>query len=90
MSENEPTYEAVQKPTLGRIVYYCPTEEDLAGYNLHPATTELAAIVVHVKAEYNVNLHVFLNGPGTIYRTDVKYSVKKFDGGTWRWPHMVR
>lgn len=59
------------KPTVGRIVWYRPTEADLA-FNGGTEDTRYAAIVADVHSGTMVNLHVFDPSGRGMNRTSVK------------------
>jgi hypothetical protein len=80
------------KPTIGRIVLYKLTAEDMATiaasgsvtgrYNNIPES--LPAIIVNVWSDICVNLQVFIDGhTSMIWKT----SINQGDGlGQWNWP----
>ena len=79
-----------QKPTVGRIVHYYPSDDDrilmngLAAGNTH--LNQYAAIITAVWSNDLVNLKVFLDGP--IDLTNLSASLGD-EHGMWSWPKRV-
>lgn len=82
-------------PTIGRIVHYRLTELDAEritinaeerGGNRVSAGDVLAAVVVQVWSDTAVNLQVFLDGPGTHWRTSAHLGDEQ---GSWFWPPRI-
>lgn len=71
-------------PTVGRIVHYTPTVDQLEMFN---GATVLPAIIVKVNDEANgiVNLKVFNNGHADRFLKDMYQAAEPTPGG-WHWP----
>jgi len=72
-----------QKPTVGRIVLFEPASDDLeARSNSLVRGEKLPAVIVRVWGT-SVNLRIFNDGDGVLWRTSVSFG----DGPrTWNWP----
>ncbi len=73
-----------QKPTVGRIVHYHPTEaekQQIGGGNTD--ADPLPAVIVRVWSDTCINLKVLTDGPNDLWITSAM-----LDGGahTWEWP----
>jgi hypothetical protein len=96
---SEPTvFYPAPVPTVGRIVHYTLTEQDVervrAG-RFATAANEVgvgdtfAAVVVRIWSQFpepQCNLQVLLDGPDTLWVTSSKQGTKP---GTWAWPPRV-
>lgn len=74
------------KPTIGRIVVYSTTSLDQRMINEHPHNTpreQTPAIIVFVNDDNSVNLKLFIDGCGELYKKDV---VQGNEIGQWAWP----
>ena len=87
------------KPSLGRIVHYKLSHEDvnsiryrresglqLPGNHVHEGDV-FPAVIVNVWSDDSVNLQVFLDGPDTFWATSRKEADDK--PGYWIWPPRV-
>lgn len=86
-------------PTIGRIVHYRLSEQDVAritinaekhgGHQGNEVRTGdvLPALVVRVNAGNSVNLQVFLDGPDVYWATS--RGLDGIDYGCWFWPPRV-
>lgn len=89
------------KPSIGRIVHYRRTEQDVndlfvdfgtAGGGVPEVGEVVAAQISRVNPDGSVNLRVMPDGPGTLCRASVfEGSADAFaDGfGLWCWPPRV-
>jgi hypothetical protein len=68
----------MQTPSIGRVVRWVHEDSRL----------ELPAIITAV-SEDGVNIQIFLDMPGTLYRRNVKYSAS-CEYGTWHWPDLLK
>lgn len=76
----------------GRIVQYVPTETDKLSFFDNAQTSPLPAMIVNAweenpiyQEEGKVNLKVFPDGKGDLWRTSIPYDENKAPG-TWHWP----
>jgi hypothetical protein len=79
------------KPTIGRIVHYILTQDDVERSPFHPAYIDgnpgyagehFPAIVCVITGE-RVNLQVFLDGSHSLW---VPSAIEGTENGTWHWP----
>lgn len=85
-----------QTPTIGRIVLYHTTEEERKamensfkdrGYSQNVAKV-LPAIVVAVWGSTSINLKVFVDGYGELWKTSVNLVNSDNPEGNWEWPNI--
>jgi hypothetical protein len=76
------------KPTVGRIVMYIPTTEDLKKFedaqgNYGESVKKLPAIITNVWSDTCVNLKVIGDAPIDLWRTSMNLGDQP---GNWNWP----
>ena len=73
------------KPTIGRVVIYNTTEEDKAsaGKNFDNVVQQLPAIIVNVWSDTCINVRVFSDGGGMLWKTSINQGDQP---GQWNWP----
>jgi hypothetical protein len=78
-----------QKPTIGRIVQYRPTEKERELWVVQGSNDqkELPAVIVAVWSDTVVNLKVMKDGSGDVWQT----SIEQGEGeGQWDWFTIVK
>lgn len=79
----------MKKPTIGRMVIYWPTEEEIELMRQNPdmnVVTQMPATVVNVWSDEVINLRVHIDGAGSDWwKTSVQ---KGADQGEWSWPEI--
>lgn len=76
----------MNKPSIGRIVHYKPTEAQIKEMNDHPncnTAKVLPAIIVAVWDEQCVNLKVICDGEINLWVTSSKQGDGEYE---WNWP----
>ncbi len=76
-------YSLSPPPSMGRIVTYNTTKEDREF--MGSSASQLPAIIVSVE-EKGINLQVFMEGPGTLWKTSIKTGNEE---GQWQWPVRI-
>lgn len=76
-----------QKPSVGRIVDYIPTEDERKAHNYADVAP---AIITAVWGENTINVKVFGDASEDYCKTSIMQKVsEEQQGGYWQWPKRV-